>query len=140
MLPSGSFGAPAQYDDGNSVMSTNIPDSGGIPSSDFTFGSVISNLWGGLKPTVELGLQTWGQVQVTQIQADAQAKLNAMKAQNATLGPNQPGAAQAEANKTLAQKWLPSAFTDGTGGSVLGLVVMALGVLLLVLVVRRLWK
>lgn len=116
-----------------------LSNTGALPSADFTFSDAISGLWGGLKPVVQTGIQTWGSVQIAEANASAQAKLNALKTQNATLGSNQPAAAQQVANQTLAQQYLPN-FASGAGGSVIKWVVLAVVVVGAFWIIRRLLR
>jgi hypothetical protein len=118
------------------------------PAGDFSFSDTLGNLWGSLKPLAADAIGTWGQVQIAQANAQAQAKLNALKQVNPTLSSNDPAAAQKVANQTLLQRWLPPALTGGAssggqgqGGSMLvSLVVVGLVVVAAVWILRRIFR
>lgn len=71
-------------------------------------GDPLGSFFGFLLPAAESYARIQAETVVATAQANAQAKLNAIHANNASAGPNDPKAAQAEANKTMAQKFLPS--------------------------------
>lgn len=110
----------------------------GVPNDNFSFGDTISGLWNGILPVLQQGIQTYGQVEIAQMQADAQAKRNANAAINPSLGPNDPNAAQRTANQTLAQQWLPG--TAQGNANFTRLVVVAVVLVFGVWLVRKLFK
>lgn len=109
----------------------------GIPASNFSFGQVIGGLWNSV---ILPGAQVYGQIEVAKANAAAQAKLDALKNKNATLGPNDPKAAQEEANKTLMQKWLPSSMAGTNSNGILPWVILGTVLLVGLLVLRKLLK
>lgn len=108
----------------------------GIPASNFTFSQALSGLW---NQVVLPGAAIYGQIEIAKAQADAQAKLNELKTKNATLGPNDPAAAQREANKTLLQQYLPTG-GNGTMASLLPWVLGGILLLVGLVVIKRLMK
>lgn len=123
-----------------SQLSYDIPDSGSLPSSSFSFSDTIGNLWGSVSPILTQGAQIWGQTQIANANAKAQLELEKYKIQNSTLGSNQPAAAQKEANKTLIEKWLPSNSTGSATNLFVVFTVVGVGLLLLVLIAKKLFK
>lgn len=77
------------------------------PAPTTTFDSVFDRLTGTLYNLGGDYLTMQGQVAVAKQYADAQARLNSYSAVNPSLGPVNPAQAQAVANQTLLQKWLP---------------------------------
>lgn len=118
------------------MSETVINDYGSVPTDDFTYQSTADRFFNFAGGILDTYAKAWGSVQIAKANAGAQRKLNDLERINATLGPNDPAAAQREANKTLAEKWLPV----GTGGAMGGALWLVAGVavaLLVFLLIRR---
>lgn len=88
-----------------------------------------------------------GQLAIAKANADAQARLNGYALVNPSLGPVNPAAAQAEANKTWIQRMLPTgsptvgAPSAGSApGSILPYILYGAGVLFVVLLLVKLLR
>ena len=103
------------------------------PSTDTpSLGGFFTNLFGTALGAVQGVAQVKADERIALANASAQAKLNQYKLNDPSVGPNDTAGAQAVANKTLAQTYLPSYMlfqpaTDSAGKATGGVKVSPMG-------------